>query len=122
MKWYTKRKYMLMKKLIFSLIVFCAISLSGFSQNIDFVVKIDSIPSIAKVNITISISKGEPDYVYSIATDAPWKGGTIIKESAIQTEKKYTFENIPYGKYFIMVRDKSNEKASYQYVIVPTPK
>ena len=109
------------KRLFTILIVAIGFAANTYSQNnIDFALKVDTIPGVAKVNITISVLKGESNYVFSIATEAPWKGGTIVKESPVQNEKKFTFENIPYGKYFIMVRNGANNKASYQYLIVPT--
>jgi hypothetical protein len=111
-----------MKKPIFISIIFFVLGLSGFSQNIDFTIKVDTISAGSKANITISITEGNPEYVFSIATEAPWKGGKIIQETGIQTEKNYVFENIPYGRYFIMVKDKYNKKASYQYITVPIPK
>ena len=109
------------KRLLIFLIMAIGFVANTYSQNnIDFALKVDTIPEVAKVNITISVLNVESNYVFSIATEASWKGGTIIKESPVQNEKKFTFENIPYGKYFIMVRNGANSKASYQYLIVPT--
>ena len=111
------------KRLFTFLIVAIGFAANIYSQNnIDFTIKVDTIPGAAKVNITISVLKGDSNYVFSIATEAPWKGGTVIKESAVQNDKVYIFENISNGKYFIIVRNGPNDKASYQYLVVPTSK
>jgi hypothetical protein len=110
-----------LKMRLFAILIMAIVYAANiYSQNnIDFAIKVDTMSGATKMNIKISVLKGESNYVFSIATEAPWKGGSIIKESPVQNEKKFTFENIPYGKYFIMVRNGANSQASYKYLIVP---
>jgi hypothetical protein len=96
------------KNLLFLFLFFLGIGAYSYGQDIDFSIEIiQSVTNVSNSDIKITLNNGTPNFdVYLFDHDSPlWKREKAIKLIKIESSLEGSFENIPTGKYYIVVED-----------------
>lgn len=101
-----KKRYITLKSLIL-----LGFLLSNFttSEKLDFTTEVVQI-SNERIDIIVTITSGEPDYIYSLWNKEPWENGTEIESSRETNQEEYIFRNLRKKAYFVVVTDKKGLK------------
>ncbi len=108
------------KKLLLLFLFILGIGIYSFGQDIDISVEIkQSITNMSNSDIKITLNNGTPDFnVYLFDHENPiWKKEKAIKSIKIENSMEGSFENIPTGKYYIVVEDAEKNAAMKQVYI-----
>jgi len=96
-----------MKRIVVLMLFAILLAASGFSQAIQYDVKVKYKNSSSGVtaDIIVSVKKGEPSFTYYLMTNDPMKG-KVLMQSDPSAGKSYSFKDVKPGKYFIKIEDK----------------
>jgi hypothetical protein len=97
-----------MKKLLITLVSTFIISVSLYSQaiNYDIKVKYNKTESGQSGDITITVKEGDSPFTFYLMTNDPLKGEVLIKSEPTDL-KIFTFSGVNPGKYFVKVEDRN---------------
>ena len=105
------------KNLLFLFLFLLGIGTYSFGQDIDISVEIkQSYTIMSNSNIKIILNNGTPDFnVYLFDHESPlWKREKALKSIKIESSMEGSFENVPMGKYYIVVEDAEKNVALKQ--------
>jgi hypothetical protein len=107
-----------MKKIILLLSLSFILSVSLFSQIIEYDIQVKYNTSATSVtaDIAITVTSGKPDYTYYITTNDPLKGQVIAKSEKTKKDH-YTFKGIQPGTYFVKIEDSTGMFAGKSIII-----
>lgn len=114
-----------MKKIIIST---CFILLAAAYMSVAgqvFSIKVNSSPANpaegTNGKIEVIIEQGEPEFIFFLYDNEPWKGANLVQESNPTSDDIYVFENIPAGRYFAGALDNSGKSTFKEVFITNEP-
>ena len=100
-----------MKKIIlitcFLIFISMNIKITGQDLSIQIDAKPVSTEAGADGTIEVMVDVGEPEYTYFLYDNEPWQNAKQVEKSDPTFNSRYVFENLPAGRYFAGVIDKS---------------
>ena len=91
-----------MKKILVFFMISFILSVSLFSQVIQYEIRTKYTRTAA--DITVHIKEGKSPFTYYHMTNDPMKGKVLMKSEPTRN-KNYVFKDIEPGKYFIKIED-----------------
>jgi hypothetical protein len=107
-----------MKKAITLLCLSFLLSVSLYSQVLQYETEINYIhgQSGTKADITVTITKGDPDFTFFLMTNDLLKG-EVLMQSAPSGKKSYTFTDVKPGKYMLKITDNKGAQTGKTVII-----
>ena len=92
---------------------------AAYSQKLSFIASVDSSVTNFQMsyNINIVINDGTPDFSVAIYEKEPWNGGRKLFPAETIKTSSYTFRNLKKGKYFVCIKDVT-ENGVCKWVII----
>lgn len=89
--------------------IFTLLTINTKAQSEKIELTVTVVNSTSQTNsdgkILLAVESSHYELVYQLFDSAPWKGGKQMSTSGSTTIKKYQFDNLPSGSYFVCATD-----------------